>query len=265
MRKSTSVLSSLVATAGLLAVPVIAGTAPPPPPPVTPDPPPPFVTGSLSFTVDTHFVSYGQDVWGSGSNWDEALFHPALDLNFNLGSGFGAYINTWWDINDLVPSPIGGNIQEIDVNAGFTYTLDKWAFQIGYGAWIYGEQVEHIIDGKISYNDGLINPFLMLHGRVDDGIPFDTGLVTQVGIVPGTSLGPVSLSFPITVSFDTDNFHGGDSGFAYASAGIAASIPIVDHVSLALGLTYYYTNDDVIPVNPDDSFLTGSAGVVISF
>ena len=33
----------------------------------------------------------------------------------------------------------------------------------------------------------------MLHGRVDDGIPFDTGLVTQVGIAPGTTLGPCHL------------------------------------------------------------------------
>ena len=271
MTKSTSLLSSLVAASGLLSLPALAGTttetaAPAKnPPPVVPEKETPFVTGVLSATVDTHFISYGQDVWALGNNWSDALFHPYGELNFDLGGGFQAYINTWWDVNDLAPSPIGGNIQEIDVNAGIYYTKDKWKFALGYGAWIYAEQVEHIIDGKVMYNDGLINPFLMLHGRVDSGLAFDNGLVTQVGIAPGTKLGPVSLSFPITVSFDTDDFHGGDAGFAYVSAGIAATIPIVDHVALALGATYYHTNDDVIPVNPDDDFITGSAGIVVSF
>ena len=272
MTQSNSVLPSLVAATGLLALPAFAGTATETaapaaknPPPVTPEKETPFVTGFLAATYDTHFISYGQDVWALGNDWSEPLIHPSLELNFNLGGGLSAYVNTWWDINDLAPSPIGGNIQEIDVNAGFYYTMDKWKFQLGYGAWIYAEQIEHIVDAKVTYNDGLINPFLMLHGRVDDGIPFDTGLVTQVGIAPGTTLGPVSLSFPVTVSFDTEDFHGGDAGFAYVSAGVGATIPIVDHVALALGVTYYHTNDDVIPGNPDSDFVTGSAGLVVSF
>jgi hypothetical protein len=269
MTKSTSVLFSVAALTSQLSLPALAGTAAAPaaknPPPVSLEKETPFVTGFLAATYDTHFISYGQDVWALGNDWSEPLFHPSLELNFNLGGGLAGYVNTWWDINDLAPSPIGGNIQEIDVNAGFYYTMDKWKFQLGYGAWIYAEQIEHIIDAKITYNDGLINPFLMLHGRVDDGLPFDTGLVAQVGIAPGTTLGPVSLSFPITVSFDTEDYHGGDAGFAYVSAGVGASVPIVEHLSLALGVTYYHTNEDVIPGNPDTDFVTGSAGLVISF
>lgn len=266
MKTSTKLLSALLIGSGL-ATAARAGTTPEAPPPPLPPAPAsdPFVTGTLSFTFDTHFISYGQDVWAAGNDWSDALFHPFLELDFNLGGGFQLYLNTWWDINDNAVSGIGGDIQEIDVNAGIYYTTGKWQFQLGYGAWIYGEQIEHIIDGKVSYNDGVINPFLALHGRVDDELPFDTGLVTQVGIAPGTSLGPVSLSFPITVSFDTDNYHGGSSGFAYVSAGIGATIPIVEHVSLNLGVTYYHTNDSVIPVNPDEDFVTGAAGISISF
>jgi len=270
MTPNTSVLSTLLVTAGLFTLPALGGTTATttsknPPPPVAVEETSPFVSGSLAFTYDTHFISYGQDVWALGNDWGESLIHPSLELNFKLGANLSAYVNTWWDINDLAPSPIGGDIQEIDVNAGFYYTMDKWKFQLGYGAWIYAEQIEHIVDAKVSYNDGLINPFLMLHGRVGDQLSFDTGLVTQVGIAPGTTLGPVSLSFPVTVSFDTDNFHGGSGGFAYVSAGVGASIPIVDHLSLALGVTYYHTDDSVIPGNPDSDFVTGSAGLVISF
>jgi hypothetical protein len=271
MSKSTSVISSLVAVTGLFSLPAMAGTttetaAPAKnPPPVTPEKETPFVTGFLAAAYETHFISYGQDVWAIGNDWGEWLIHPSLELNFNLGDGWAAYVNTWWDINDLAPSPIGGNIQEIDVNAGVYYTMDKWKFQLGYGAWIYAEQVEHIIDARVTYNDGLINPFLMLHGRVDSGIAFDNGLVTQVGIAPATTLGPVSLSFPVTLSFDTDDFHGGQGGFAYVSAGLGATIPIVDHLALTLGVTYYHTNNDVIPGNPDSDFVTGSAGLVVNF
>jgi hypothetical protein len=268
MDKSTLAISSLLLGGGLLA-PAMAGTttepAPKNPPPVVAAEESPFVTGNLTFTYDTHFISYGQDVWASGMDWSDSLFHPSMELDFNLGGGLQFYVNTWWDVNDLATSSIGGNIQEIDVNAGFYYTLDKWKFQLGYGAWIYGGQTESIIDGRVQYNDGMINPFLMLHGRVDDGIPFDTGLVTQVGIVPSKTFGKVTLALPITVSFDTDNFHGGDAGFAYVSAGLGASIPLIDHLVLNLGVTYYHTSDDVIPGNPDSDFVTGSAGISIVF
>ena len=235
----------------------------------TPVPPPikeePFMTGNLSLMYETHFISYGQDVWGGGASWNDSLFHPSLELDFNLGHGLQGYINTWWDINSLGVTNIGKNIQEIDVNVGFYYTMDKWKFQLGYGSWNYASQTEHIIDGKVSYNDGLINPFVMLHGRVGDDISFDTGLVSQVGIAPGTTLGKVSLVFPITVSFDTDNFHGGSGGFAYVSAGVNATIPITSHLAASIGATYYHTNDSVIPVNPDSDFVLGSAGLVLTF
>ncbi len=260
-------LALTVASVAMIASPaVMAGTTsaknPAPPAPVKEEP---FVTSNLSVMYETHFISYGQDVWGGGSSWNDALVHPSVELDFNLGGGWQAYVNTWWDVNDLGETTIGSNIQEVDVNAGFYYTMDKWKFQLGYGAWMYGEQTEHIIDGKVSYNDGLINPFLMLHGRVADEISFDTGLVTQVGIAPATTLGPVSFAFPITISFDTDNFHGGDAGFAYVSAGISASIPITKHISATIAGTYYHTEDSVIPGNPDSDFVLGTAGIVVTF
>lgn len=265
MNKNQIALTALILSAA--ASVAVAGTpAPTGKTPMIPAPADtPFVTGNLTLAYDTHFISYGQDVWAAGNDWSDGLFHPSLELDFNIGGGWQIYLNTWFDVNDNALSSIGGDVQEVDVNVGVYYTKDKWKFQLGYGAWMYGDQIEHIVDGKVSYNDGVWNPFLMLHGRVADDIGFDTGLVAQVGIAPSKAFGPVTLSLPITASFDTDNFHGGDSGFAYVSAGLGASVPLWKQTTLNVGVTYYHTNDEVIPGNPDEDFVTGSAGITISF
>ncbi len=234
--------------------------------PVTVAPPEePFVTGSLSVTYDTHFVSWGQDIWAAGNSWKDSLIHPNLELDFNLGGGLQAYFNTWWDINDLAQSSIGNRIQEVDVNVGLYYTMGKTKFQLGYGSWNYASQTEHIIDGKVSYTGFYgLNPWLALHGRVADGIPLSTGLVTQLGIAPGFKVGPVDFSVPIAATADTDNFHGGKAGFGYVSVGLTASVPLSKHVSFGVGVTYYHTNGSVI-VNPTEDFVTGSATLGVSF
>lgn len=257
--------SLLITTAFLAAIATssVAGTAGAPAPLPTAEP---FVTGSLSLAYNTHFISYGQDIWNSGNTLSDSTINPSAELVFDLGSGLKAYLNAWADVNNEAVSDIGGDFNEVDLGAGFYYTKDKFKYTLGYGAWMYGKQIEHIVDLKVAYSDGFWNPFLMLHGRVGDQlVGFDTGLVAQVGISPGTTLGPVSLSFPVAVSFDTDGFHGGDSGFAYASVGVGASYPLSKKTSLNLGATYYYTSDDVIPSNPDEDFVTGSAGISFAF
>ncbi len=252
-----------IAAGSLSSTALFAGTAAKAPTPVTPAPEEPFVTGNVTVLYETHFISYGQDVWGVGNDWGTAFVHPSIELDFNLGGGLQFYLNTWADINDQGVTSIGHNVQEVDLNAGFYYTMGKYKFQLGYGAWCYGSQVESVIDAKVSYTSTL-NPFLAFHGRVADEIPFDTGVVGQIGIAPGTTLGAIALSFPITVSFDTDNFHGGDAGFAYVSAGVSASIPLTKHVSAIIAATYYHTNDSVIP-NPNSDFVLGSAGLTVAF
>ena len=254
------ILSSAAATAGTTTTGKMVAP--------TPAPAPDVVTGTLSLNYNTHFVSYGQDIWGAGNDFgDRGTFNPSLELNFDLGGGWKAILGTWWDVNSNADSSIGDAIQEVDVWAGVGYTTGPWSFTLLYQEWLYASQSERIIDFKIAYAN-FLNPSLMLHGRVDGAEPFDTGLVTVLGIAPGTTVGPVALSFPIQVAADTDNFHGGDSGFSFASAGITASVPISflpGKWALNAGLVYYYTNDEVIPVNVDESFLTGSICLGLTF
>ena len=261
-----TVLSAALLTVGQLQAGTPSGKAVAP---IT-EPESPFVTGTLSLMVDTHFVSYGQDVWGAGQSWEDPMFHPSIELNFNLGGGWAFILGTWWDVNDNAQSSIGDRIQEVDVWAGVSYTVDKWKFTLLYQDWMYASETEQIIDFKIGYSN-FLNPYLLLHGRVEPGAAsnattaFDSGLVVQAGIAPGFSAGPVALSFPIAVSYDTDNFHGGQAGLGFASAGITASIPLTKQISASIGATYYYTNDQVIPGNTDEGFITGSAGLTVTF
>jgi len=229
----------------------------------------PFVTGTLALTVDTHFISYGADVWGAGDNWDDPLFHPMLELNFDLGKGFTGILGTWWDVNSNAPSSIGDVIQEVDVWIGVAYGYKDFNFTVLYQDWMYAGDIERIVDLKAGYAHWL-NPSLTLHFRVDEGASGgDNGLATVLGVAPGTSWKDVSFSFPVNVAFDTDNFHGGDAGFSFASVGAAASVPMKfipkGDWTFNVGVTYYFTNDDVIPNNPEDSFLTGTAGIVLGF
>ena len=253
-----------LAAGSLSTTALLAGTSDKAAAPVTPAPEEPFVTGNLTVLYETHFISYGQDVWGIGNSWKDALIHPSLELDFNLGGGWQAYVNTWWDVNSLGVTTIGSQIQEVDVNAGVYYTSGKWKWQLGYGAWNYGSQTESVIDFKVAYAN-VLNPFFAIHGRIDSGIAFDNGAVGQVGIAPALTLGPVALSFPVTLSFDTHDFHGGDAGFAYASAGITGTIPITKHISAIIGATYYHTNQSVIPGNPTENFVMGSGGFSVAF
>ena len=85
-------IALLALTAGSLSTTaLIAGTASKTPAAVTPAPEEPFVTGNLTVMYETHFISYGQDVWGGGNGWGDALIHPSVELDFNLGGGWQAY------------------------------------------------------------------------------------------------------------------------------------------------------------------------------
>jgi len=258
------------------------------------------VSGTLSLQANTHFVSYGADVWGSGNEWNDVLFNPSLELGIELGSGFKFILGTWWDVNDNADSSIGNRVQEVDVWAGLGYTTGKLNFTALYQAWMYGSETEQIVDFKVGY-DTFLNPFFLVHGRTASGASGgDEGAVFVLGISEGFDAGPVTFTFPVTVNFMTSGFHGksipgspaiaaiapafgvagvdavdaipgsdeADGGFGFASVAANASVPVKflpGAWTFGVGATYYYTNDDVLPKNVDDTFITGSAGLTLTF
>lgn len=234
------------------------------------------VSGWMNMAWNSHFISYGADVWGGGTGWDDDTFNPSIGLDFDLGSGFTASLGLWMDVNNYAPTSIGHSVQEVDVWAGIGYATGDWSFSLTYQEWMYGGDSERIVDLGIGYalsvGEIALDPSVTVHNRINDfGGGGEEGTVVVVGVSPGTDLGPVSLSVPINVGFAlTDDYFtaGGDTGFAYASIGLSGSYPLdfisIGDWSLDAGITLYTTSDDVY-ANPDDTFVTGMLGTTLSF
>jgi hypothetical protein len=232
------------------------------------------VSGSLSFDYNSHFISYGADVWGAGDELNDALFNPSIALTWATSESTSLTLGAWADVNDNLDAEIGKHVQEVDVWVGYSFPVGPVAASVTYQAWMYAGDIEHIVDLGLSI-DAPFAPSFTVHGRVDD-FPNDSGAVFVLGADllaygEGVSLGELSLSAPIAVAAATDGFHGGDSGYAYSSVGLKGTLPLsfiapaFGEWDLHGGLTYFITEEDVIPNNPDDSFLTASFGIGTSF
>jgi hypothetical protein len=220
------------------------------------------MTGALTLAVDTHFMSYGADVWAAGTSFSDPLIHPQMDYNYQLTESTSLILGAWLDLNDNGGGNIGTNkVQEVDLWAGIGTTIGSTKVSLVYQEWMYASQSERIVDLKATF-PGSLAPTFTVHGRVD-GEGMDTGAAFVAGITaPG-------FTIPVNVAADTDGFHGGDAGFSFASAGLSLAMPLgIDMKggpTLGAALTGYYTNDDVIPNNPDDAFVTGNVSVSVAF
>ncbi len=250
--------------------------------PVTPAPSEDVISGILKLDFNTHFISYGADVWGDGSSMSDPTFNPNLELYFALPADLTLTIGTWWDVNSKPgsgSSPLGGRIQEVDVYTGLSYTYEKFTVGLTYQAWMYASDTEEILDLKFAY-DTFLAPSLTVHHRLDQGAAAgDEGTILVLGLSHSIEAGPVTISFPLNVAyFLTEDFHnfpvagGSDDGFGYVSVGAAASLSLTPYISdcygdwaLNGGLTYFVTDDNVIPNNPQSSFLTASLGLSVAF
>ncbi|WP_018971004.1 hypothetical protein [Rubritalea marina] len=223
------------------------------------------VSGTLDLAYNTHFISYGLDVWGAGTDFgSDGTFNPSINLDYAITDALTFSIGTWMDINNNATDTIGGDLQEVDFWAGLGYTAGSHSFSLTGQSWVYGSEVEQIIDLGYGY-DHWLNPSLLAHFRVSEGASGgNNGVFFVLGVAPGTDYGKLSLSFPVAVAATPDDFHGGDSGFGYASAGVQASYPLPGDFSLNAGLTGYLTNDEVT-LNADENFITGNVGVSIDF
>lgn len=253
--------------------------------PVTPAPAPVIKTetedhfsGTLNLDLNSHFISYGQDVWGDGNDLAGGTFNPALELTWALPSNFSFILGTWWDVNGKVPSAIGGRIQEVDIWAGLGYKIGDFSITGLYQNWHYAGADEQIVDIKLAY-DCLLSPSIVIHNRVDPGASGgNNGTVIVAGISHSLDVGPVTLSFPLNVAFFTDDdYHSGsiDSGVGYGSLGINATLPLkfIDESygawNIHGGFTYYLTDGDVVgntrSGRPDNDFLTANIGIGCAF
>lgn len=248
----------------------------------------PKITGLLGADYTTHFISWGYDVWGAGNDFGEdSTFNPYAEIGIDFDA-FKLVAGTWWDVNSNTASAIGGNLQEVDIYFGVYIPVDKFTFGIVYQDWMYAGQVEKVFDFSVAYDDSeLLGAFKMspkftAHklssgGEIAgvSGSDKDSGWAFVLNLAPGFTMMEsesfdVAISFPIAIGFGDGDFYE-DSGFAYVSVGVAASIPLkfipakYGAWTVGASLVYYHTDDATIPVNPDNDFLVGKVGFSVAF
>ncbi len=230
------------------------------------------VSASLSFDINSHFMSYGVNVWRPNTEdiGDEVLFQPSASVEFKLSEGSAIYTGIWADINDLAASSIGKNVQEVDWWIGYYFTAGKFTFDFAYQAWMYAGENEGIFDVTVSY-DMMFSPYIKAHSRIEENGGQDKGTIFEIGATAyETTVGSVSLSVPVAVGFAFDDYHGtGEDGYGYTLVGLTFSMPLGIPDSYGAwdfhgGLSYYHT-DKGFTGNPDSSYLTANLGVGVSF
>jgi hypothetical protein len=256
-----------------------AGTTETMAPAPTPPPAEDVVSGVLKLDFNSHFVSYGADVWGDDDSLTDMGFNPLLELSFALPSNFTATLGTWWDVNSKGDSStalgnIGGQLREVDVWAGLAYTYDKFTVGVTFQDWLYNSATEEILDVRFAYNC-FLSPSLTVHNRLGaGGSGGNEGTILVLGVSHSIEAGPVTIAFPVNLAyFLQDDFHAGstDEGFGYASVGVTASLPLTPYIGSAVGdwtlnagLTQYFTDNEVVG-NLDDDFLTSTVGLSLAF
>lgn len=267
-------LKSVLSASLLVSATALGGDPVPTTATITPAPAESKFSGTLNLDYNTHFISYGFDVWADGNDLDAGTFNPSLELTWALPGNFSAIIGTWWDVNGNAFSSIGGNIQEIDVWGGIGYSYGDFSITTLYQGWIYGSETEEILDIKLAY-DTFLSPSLTIHNRLDPGASGgNNGTVLVLGLSHSVELGPVEVSFPFNIAyFLEDDFHptSTDNGFGYGSLGVTATLPLsfiseeYGAWNIHAGLTYYLTSDDVVGNPVASDFFTANIGVGCSF
>lgn len=240
------------------------------------------VSGTLGYSYNSHFMSYGADVWGGGNDFFGTKSTSFVDtgVTVNVTDAFSMNVGIWADYNNNAADTLGGNIQEVDWWIGGSYTIGIASLSATYQRWNYASDVEEIVDLAVGIDDSsylgkfALSPTLTWHIRTDGNGTQDQGSAMVLSIGPSVGLTEgISLTFPAGIGFFlNDNFQGGtDGGYAYSYIGASLGVPL-SFIPAAYGewavnfdVIAYFTEKDAIPNNPKENFVTGSVGLRLNF
>jgi hypothetical protein len=177
---------------------------------------------------------------------------------------------------------------EVDFTAGISFTFAKnFTFTPSYYSFLSPSDAFSTFHGlnlKLAYDTtDLLGFNLGLYGQVlfelenKAGTGSDEGVYYEVGIAPAIPIGPVTLSFPITAGFGSNDFYGSahtedvfvddefvgtettisNESFGFFSAGVQASYNLAfipecyGTWTVTAGYTYYYLGDGTADYNTE--------------
>ena len=242
------------------------------------------ISGSASYSYNSHFVSYGLDVWGGGDDFygSQSTSFLSTDMTIDL-SPVSFNMGVWADVNNNLPSGVGGKIQEVDVWAGLSVEAGKFTIGATYQQWYYAGDNEGILDLSVSFDDSevlpiALNPSLTWHIRVDGNGAQTKSSAMVLAVSPSFTLinddtYPLSLTVPAGIAFFLDDdFQGGNKsgvGYWYLGASLGLPLAFIDSSygdwSVNFDVTYYNTSPRAIPGNVEDDFFTASLGLAVGF
>ena len=226
------------------------------------------ITGDLGVTLVSEYLSRGLVLENQG-----VIAQPYLDLYFKLYEGTG-FINKvvfnlglWSSIHSHV-QPIGStdttrNWYEFDYTPGvsvtfaknFTFTASYFEFDSPASAF----DTARSLNFNLAYDDTDLLGKFALHPHVTYLRELDApgfaglqpnGNYYELGLAPGFTAGPVTITIPLTVGLGSQGFYQSDT-FGYASGGVQLSIPIsfipdcYGKWTFSGGYTYYRLGTDV--------------------
>ncbi|MES1991360.1 MAG: hypothetical protein V4441_10475 [Pseudomonadota bacterium] len=237
------------------------------------------VSADMGISYNSHFVSYGADVWGGGNDFygNNSTTFVYGDLYIAPTEASQIFLNVWTDNNKNVPSAIGGSLQEIDLNIGGSYKFGIVTVGAAYGSWNYASDTEESVEGSIALDDSGFSPFslspkITYHERTSANGAQGLGAVILGSIGHTFPLGDdgVTLTVPLTVAFFTDDF-GAEDGYAYTSGGVSLGVPLnfispdFGAWSMNFDIIGYTTDSGALPGNLEEDFITGQVGLKVAF
>jgi hypothetical protein len=244
------------------------------------------ITGDLGINIVSQYVSRGVIFENQA-----AILQPYADLYFRLYQGEG-FINKVslnlgiWNSFHSRHTDAGiasGSTDsttpawyEFDFTAGVAVTFAKnFTFTPSYYTFLSPNDGFSTFQGlnlALAYDDTDMLGAFALHPHVTvmfelenkAGTGKDEGVYYEVGIAPSVPVGPVTLTFPITAGFGSNDFYGSlndstgnidNEGFGYFSAGVTASYAMkfvpecFGTWTATAGYTYYYLGDGTSDFN----------------
>lgn len=200
---------------------------------------------SASATVgyESEFIFRGKQLAG-------AVVSPEVDISYDIGSGFGAYVG-WWGCY----STDGAGYAENDLYAGATYAIENFTVDFGYTAYTYpsdGSVSENELKLSLSYDtseylgDFAVSPYVSgFYNFTYSGTVIEAGLSYSAPITKwllGENWGTVDLSaFGGYADYCGGMSDGG--GYAYAGFSAGATVSVCEYWSFSAGVRYACNND----------------------
>ena len=249
------------------------------------------ITGDLGINFVSEYISRGAMQESKG-----VIAQPYADLYFALYEGEG-FVNkvtlnlgVWSSFQDKhTLSPANARVRdwyEFDYTPGVSVTFAK-NFTLTASYFEFDSPSDSFdaarnINLNLAYNDTDLLGAFAVHPHVTylrtlQGIAATgksgQGNYYEAGIAPGLpAFGPVTITFPVTVGFGSDNFYAENKTFGYASGGVAASIAIpgiptqCGTWAVNLGVNYTYLADQNADVaNCDNNRVVYSGGIGATF